>query len=206
MQSPYDSLNILLHEGDEQVEFLQKIDAINDDRRKIQEQGVKVAEKMVNIEENLLVARSEEFHEGVIGIIAGRLTEKYYKPAMIFKVDTEKGLASASLRGPEYFSVIDMILAHKDLLERYGGHKGAGGLTVKIEKLELLCQQMQTYCSGKICLEDLEKTLFVDTKIFPHERNTDNFSLIEIFSPFGEGNREPLFLFEEVEVHRVEKV
>ena len=98
MQSPYDSLNILLHEGGKQVAFLEKIDAINDDRRKIQEQGVKVAEKMVNLEEHLLVTRSEEFHEGVIGIIAGRLTEKYHKPTMIFKVDVEKGVASASLR------------------------------------------------------------------------------------------------------------
>ncbi|MDR0607745.1 MAG: hypothetical protein LBG52_05380 [Candidatus Peribacteria bacterium] len=98
MQSPYDSLNILLHEGAEQLEFLQKIDAINDDRRKTQDQGFKIAEKMVNLEKNLLVARSEEFHEGVIGIMAGRLSEKYHKPAMIFKIDSEKGIASASLR------------------------------------------------------------------------------------------------------------
>jgi single-stranded-DNA-specific exonuclease len=195
-----------LHEGEQQLEFLQKIDTINDDRRRIQEQGVKVAEKMVNLEHNLLVAWSEDFHEGVIGIIAGRLTEKYRKPAMIFKVDSEKGLASASLRGPEYFNVIEMILAHNDLLERYGGHKGAGGLTVKIEKLELLCEKMQNYCAGKICGEDLEKTLFVDTKIFPYEWDMENFSLIERFSPFGEGNREPLFLFENIEVHKAEKV
>jgi single-stranded-DNA-specific exonuclease len=98
MQSPYDSLNILLHEGEQQLAFLQKIDAINDDRRKTQDQGFKVAEKMVNLEKKLLIARSEEFHEGVIGIMAGRLTEKYHKPAMIFKIDAEKGMASASLR------------------------------------------------------------------------------------------------------------
>ena len=99
-----------------------------------------------------------------------------------------------------------MILAHKDLLERYGGHKGAGGLTVKIEKLELLCQKLQEYCADKIQPSNLEKTLLVDTKIFPEERTTENFSLIEKFAPFGEGNKEPLFLFEAVEVHKVEKV
>jgi single-stranded-DNA-specific exonuclease len=203
---PRDSLNILLYEGEQQLEFLQKIDEINNERKRIQEQGVKVAEKMVNLESNLLVAWSEEFHEGVIGIIAGRLTEKYHKPSMIFKVDVEKGTASASLRGPEYFSVIEMILAHEDLLERYGGHKGAGGLTVKIEKLELLCQKMQDYCAGKIQVSDLEKVLLIDTKIFPYEWNQENFALIEKFAPFGAGNEEPLFLFEEVEVHKVEKV
>lgn len=206
MESPYDSLNILLHEGEQQLEFLEKIDAINTERRKIQEQGVKIAETMINPEAPLLVAYGEEFHEWVIGIVAGRLTDKYYKPSIIFKVDHEKWTASASLRGPAYFNVIDMILAHEHLLERYGGHKGAGGLTVKIEKLELLCQELQTYCSDKIQESDLEKIITVDTKIFPYERNYDNFALIEKFAPFGEANEEPLFLFEELEVHRVEKV
>ncbi|MDR2415989.1 MAG: single-stranded-DNA-specific exonuclease RecJ [Candidatus Peribacteria bacterium] len=206
MHSPYDSLNILLHEGAEQLAFLEKIDVINNDRKKIQEQGTKVAEQMVNMDNNLLVARSEEFHEGVIGIIAGRLTEKYHKPSMIFKVEPEKGLASASLRGPDYFNVIEMILAHEEFLERYGGHKGAGGLTVKIEKLELLCQEMQTYCADKIQISDLEKVVTIDTKLFPYEWKGKDFALIEQFAPFGEGNEEPRFLFEEVEVSRVEKV
>lgn len=90
MESPYDSLNILLHEGDQQVEFLEKIDAINTERRKIQEQGVKIAETMIDPEASLLVAYGEEFHEGVIGIVAGRLTDKYYKPSIVFKVEPEK--------------------------------------------------------------------------------------------------------------------
>jgi single-stranded-DNA-specific exonuclease len=188
------------------VAFLQRIDEINTERKRIQDQGFKMAEQLLKKDENLLVAWSEEFHEGVIGIIAGRLTEKYHKPSIVFKVDTEKGVASASLRGPEYFNVIEMIVAHQDLLERYGGHKGAGGLTVKIEKLELLCKQMQSYCAGKIQPCNLEKTLFIDTKIFPHERKKESFELLEIFAPFGEGNTEPLFLFEEIEVHKIEKV
>ncbi|MDR0369645.1 MAG: hypothetical protein LBH96_03945 [Candidatus Peribacteria bacterium] len=99
-----------------------------------------------------------------------------------------------------------MILAHEELLERYGGHKGAGGLTVKIEKLELLCQKLHEYCTNHIQESDLEKVITIDTKIFPYEWNYDNFALIERFAPFGEANEEPLFLFEELEVHRVEKV
>jgi single-stranded-DNA-specific exonuclease len=98
MDSPYDSLNILLHEGEQQLAFLEKIDVINTERRKIQEQGVKIAETMIDLEAKLLVAYGEEFHEGVIGIVAGRLTDKYYKPSIVFKLDHEKGTASASLR------------------------------------------------------------------------------------------------------------
>ncbi|MDR3169174.1 MAG: hypothetical protein LBU27_05455 [Candidatus Peribacteria bacterium] len=65
---------------------------------------------------------------------------------------------------------------------------------------------MQAYCSEKIREEDLEKLMVIDTQIFPHERTPENFALIEKFSPFGEGNDEPLFLFQNIEVHRVEKV
>ena len=119
MESPYDSLNVFLHEGNEQIEFLEKIDVINTERKRVQEVGFKMAETMVDAEKSLLIAYSEEFHEGVIGIIAGRLTEKYYKPSIVFKIEPEKGAASASLRGPAYFSVIEMILEHEDLLERY---------------------------------------------------------------------------------------
>jgi single-stranded DNA-specific DHH superfamily exonuclease len=79
-------------------------------------------------------------------------------------------------------------------------------LTVKIEKLELLCEKMQEYCSDKILEENLEKLTVIDTQIFPHERTSENFALIEKFSPFGEGNPEPRFLFENLAVNRVEKV
>ncbi|MDR2541587.1 MAG: hypothetical protein LBD11_07735 [Candidatus Peribacteria bacterium] len=65
---------------------------------------------------------------------------------------------------------------------------------------------MQEYCSDKIHTENLEKVIVVDTQIFPHEWTTENFALIEKFTPFGEGNSEPRFLFENIEVHRVEKV
>jgi single-stranded-DNA-specific exonuclease len=99
-----------------------------------------------------------------------------------------------------------MILAHQELLERYGGHKGAGGLTVKIENLALLCQKLQEYCVDKIQESDLEKIITVDTKIFPYEWSYDNFALIEKFAPFGAANEEPLFLFEDLEVYKVEKV
>jgi len=206
IQSPYDSLNVFLHEWEEQIEFLEKMDAINQERKRIQEEWVKIAEKMIDIESPILIAESSDFHEWVIGIIAWRLTEKYNKPSIVFKSDNEKWTASASLRGPDYFSVIDMLKVHEDILERFGGHQWAGGLTVKLENLQKLCDRLQTYCKWKIKESDLEKVLYVDTKINPEEWNNQNFSFLERFEPFGEWNEEPLFLFENVEIQRVEKV
>ena len=206
IQSPYDSLNVFLHDGDEQIEFLQKMDAINQERKRLQEEWLKVAEKLIDVESPILIAESEDFHEWVIGIIAGRLTEKYNKPSIVFKSDKEKWTASASLRGPDYFSVIDMLKDNADVLERFWWHKWAGWLTVKLKNLDKLNKKLTSYCKKKIKESDLEKVLFVDTKILPQEWTSWNFAFLEKFEPFGECNEEPLFLFENLQIQKVEKV
>ena len=206
IESPYDSLNVFLHEWDEQIKFLNKMDEINQERKRVQEEWLKVAEKLIDINAPILIAQSREFHEWVIWIIAWRLTEKYNKPSVVFKIDDEKWTASASLRGPDYFSVIDMLKNHDDILERFWWHQWAWWLTVKIENLDKLCKKLNTYCKKKIKDSDLEKELIVDTKIIPEEWNNQNFSFLEKFEPFWEANEEPLFLFENLEIQKVEKV
>jgi len=101
------------------------LEEINAKRKKLQEEGIEFAEEHLNFEKKILIVANEDFHEGVIGIIAGRLTEKYHKPSVVFKIDHQKGEATASLRGPEYFSIIEMLIAHQHLVERCGGHQGA---------------------------------------------------------------------------------
>jgi single-stranded-DNA-specific exonuclease len=109
IESPYDSLNILLYSGDKQIEYLDKIEGINTERRKMQEEAFKKAESLISLDEKILIAADSIFHEGIVGIVAGRLTEKYTKPSAVFKIDEERQTAVASLRGPEYFNVIQMI-------------------------------------------------------------------------------------------------
>lgn len=87
---------------------------------------IKKGIEQLDLTQNILILSSEEYHEGIVGIVAGRLTEKYSKPSMVLKIDTEKGIGVASLRGPEYFSVIDMLYHVAPLLDRFGGHKQAG--------------------------------------------------------------------------------
>jgi len=102
-------LYALLYSGDKQVEYLDNLELINTERRQIQERMFKEAESMLDLEKKMLVAFHEEFHEGIVGIVSGRITEKYNKPSMIMKIDQKRQIAIASLRGPEYFSVIDML-------------------------------------------------------------------------------------------------
>lgn len=87
-------------------------------------------------------------------------------------------------------------MEHKDLLERFGGHKGAGGLTVSLERLDELCEKITNRCEKNIKDEDMEKMILVDTQVFLSDWNDENLKKLDMFAPFGEGNQEPLFLFE----------
>jgi single-stranded-DNA-specific exonuclease len=105
---------------------MENIDKLNTERRQIQEKMFKQAEDRIGVDDQLLVAGGEDFHEGVVGIVSGRLTERYYRPSLVYKHDPVTKLIVASLRGPDYFSVIDMLYHARAHLDRYGGHKQAG--------------------------------------------------------------------------------
>lgn len=206
IESPYDSLKALLYSGEKQIEHLDKIEIINSERKKMQDEAIKRAETLIKLDEKILIATDENFHEWIVGIVAGRLTEKYTKPCMILKIDREKNLWIASLRGPEYFNVIEMISSASNLLERFWGHRGAGGLSVKLEHLDRLIVHFQNHCNACIEEKDLIKTVKVDTKIYHHERDNETLAKIQKLAPFGEGNPEPIFLLENVQIQKVEKV
>lgn len=206
IDSPYSSLDMLLYTWDKQTAAIQKIDEINTNRKKLQESALKYAEENVDTTQKIIIAESDEFHEWIVGIVSGRLTERYHKPSVVFKIDKEKWTAVASLRWPEYFDVIDMLQTNWDLLERFWWHKRAGWLTIKLENLDKFKAIIQTYCNDKIDDCDLEKTTYIDTKIYQNERNHDLIQKIQQLWPFGEWNSEPIFLFEDVELTKVDKV
>ena len=206
IKSPYDSLHTLLYSWDKQIEYLDNLEAINTERRQIQEKMFKESETMIDSDKKILIAYHEDFHEWIVGIVSWRLTEKYYKPSMVMKIDQENKVAVASLRGPDYFSVIDMLKSSSDLLERFGGHRWAGGLTVKLENLDKLIQEFNIYCEKTIHDENLIKTVKVDTKIYEYERENDILENIDKLAPFGEGNKEPIFLLENIKIKKIEKV
>jgi len=206
MISPYDSLWTLMHHGSSQIEYLENIDNLNTQRRQIQEQMFKQAEEQINHDHHLLIAGWHDFHEGVVGIVSWRLTERYYKPSLVYKHDAQQWLIVASLRGPVYFSVIEMLYKAWNLLDRYGWHKQAWGLTIHEDKFEDACKLMQLYCTDTIVTEDAERFCRIDTIVQPHEMNAATITQIMQLAPFGEWNREPLLARPDVLITRVTKV
>lgn len=207
MASAHDGLNSLLfsdiHKQRVQLEYM---DRLNMERRETQELMVKEAMQLIDFNEMLLVGASEWFHEGIVGIVAGKLTEKYNKPSLIMGIDREKWTATWSLRWPAYFNVIEMLQECSEFLIRFGGHAQAGGMTVSLDNLGKVISKMKSYCSTLIDSDDLQKDIVVDTPLYPDELHVKTIDQIFEFGPHGERNPEPQFLIDEVVIRNVDTV
>ncbi len=206
IKSPYDSLRALLYTWEKQYEHLVKVDEVNNERKKLQEKAFKIAEQIIDHSNNILIAADEGFHEWVVWIVAGKMTERYNKPSVVFKIDTEREMAVASLRWPEYFNIIQMLGEAESMLIRFWWHKQAWWLAVKLDRIEEFKEFMKDYCNKNITEENLKKTLKIDTQIYAHEWNNESLSDIEKLAPFGEGNKEPVFIINNLKIKKVEKV
>ncbi len=206
IDSPYTSLKTLLYSGDKQIEYLEKLDSINAERKKMQEEAFKIAEKDLDHDQKILIAEHEDFHEWIVWIVSWRITEKYNKPSVVFKIDNGKWLAVWSLRWPDYFNVIEMLQQNWDILERFGWHKWAWWLCVKLENLPELKERIKQYCISNISDDDLEKITYIDTKIYEEEWNDEIIKKIDNLWPFWEWNPEPQYLFENIKIESIQKV
>lgn len=204
--TPFDSLRMLLYEGERQLEHLAKLESLNTERKELQDNAYKIAEAQIDPQKNMIVAMGADFHEWIIGIVAGRLCEKHNKPTAVFALNEEENKAVASLRGPKYFHIVEMLKTMDHLLLRYGWHKQAGWLSCDIDKLPEVVEHMQQYCAAYITPADLQAPLEVDTLLYEHEWTTDELDGIEKLAPFGVGNEEPILLLEKLIVTDIERV
>ena len=146
----------------------------------------------------VLILSGSNWHEGVIGIVAARLKDKFNKPVIIISLEGNKGKASArSIVGFDIGSVI-LAATQEGILLKGGGHKMAGGFSIKVENIERF--RNFVFRKFKNINEDLssEKPLLLDSIISPSAVNIDFYSKVALLSPFGSGNPEPKFIIENV--------
>ena len=144
----------------------------------------------------VLILSGSNWHEGVIGIVAARLKDKFNKPVIIISLEGNKGKASArSIVGFDIGSVI-LAATQEDILLKGGGHKMAGGFSIKVENIERF--RNFVFRKFKNINEDLssKKPLLLDSIISPSAVNIDFYNRVDLLSPFGSGNPEPKFIIE----------
>ena len=149
-----------------------------------------------NIDEPVLVLEGVNWHEGVIGIVAARLKERFNKPTIIISINGNIGKASArSIVGFDIGSAI-IAATQEKLLLKGGGHKMAGGFSIDVSNIEKFKEFIFNKFRGINVNLSAVKPLFLDCKIAPSAVNIDFFNKVNILSPFGSGNPEPKFLIE----------
>jgi single-stranded-DNA-specific exonuclease len=149
-----------------------------------------------------LVAWHEQFHTGVIGIVAQRLVEHFYRPAAVMGMDSP-GIWKGSVRGIRGFSVVEALASVQQHLMKFGGHEGAGGFSVREEKIFEFRDAFRAECERR--LRDIEREPFVDVDA---EAELEECSVkvvreLEGLAPFGMGNPTPVVLIRDLHVREV---
>ncbi|MFN7013680.1 MAG: single-stranded-DNA-specific exonuclease RecJ, partial [Bacteroidia bacterium] len=149
-----------------------------------------IEENSVLQQRKTTVLYSEQWHKGVIGIVASRLIEKYYRPTIL--LTASNGKATGSARSVKDFDVHAAIEACSDLLEQFGGHKYAAGLTLPIENVEKFIERFEHVVSSSIHDDMLIPAIEIDTYINFSDISPKFYRLIKQFAPFGPGNLSPM--------------
>lgn len=134
---------------------------------------------------------NKEWHKGVIGIVASRLIEKYYRPTIVLA--ESNGIASGSARSVDGFDLYSAIEECSDLLEQYGGHTHAAGLTLKLENVKPFSDKFEKIVSAKIVERSLTPEIEYDAEITLKAITPKFFNILKQFAPFGPGNQNPIF-------------
>ncbi|MEP7263623.1 MAG: single-stranded-DNA-specific exonuclease RecJ [Bacteroidota bacterium] len=137
------------------------------------------------------VVYSPDWHKGVIGIVASRLTDKYYRPTIV--LTKSNGHVSGSARSIKDFDVYNALESCSDLLDQFGGHMYAAGLTMKEENIEAFKERFESIVAGSITEEMLTREVEVDCILNLTDITPGFFKILKQFAPFGPGNMSPLF-------------
>lgn len=140
-----------------------------------------------------LVFSGMEWHRGVVGIVAGRLVERFSRPVFVLGGDGDSGLAQGSGRGIRAFSLVEALESMPELFERFGGHHMAAGVTLAASRVDEFRTRLNAYASARLTVDDLKPTLAVDTAVEAAEIGETFAREVEALGPFGLGNPTPVF-------------
>jgi len=160
--------------------------------KNITEEANQAIQKLTNLKDKKgIVVYNEEWHKGVIGIVASRLTEEYYRPAIV--LTRTDNLATGSARSVPGFDIYKAIDHCRDLLENFGGHTYAAGLSMKVEKVPEFTRRFETYVAENILPEQMVQTIDIDAEIRFQDITPRFFKKLKQFNPFGPENNKPAF-------------
>ena len=193
---------LLISDNQEKVDYLAKeLNNFNEQRKKIEFELIQKIENETKYSKDpILLIQGKDFHEGIIGIAASRIKDKYKKPCIIISVNGKIGKGSArSVFGFDIGSIIISAVQNRILIKG-GGHKMAGGFSININYIETFKEFLIKKYNNLGIKNDNLKNLYLDSLILPTALNVEFYKNIEVLSPFGAGNPEPKFIIEDLKL------
>ena len=197
-----DAVDLLVSRDHSNAGVMSKdIDVCNETRKDLDRNITIEAHNLIAGDDEMLKMKStvlynKDWHKGVIGIVASRLTESFYRPTVI--LTESKGFATGSARSVDGFDLYKAIESCSDLLENFGGHMYAAGLTLKIENIPEFKRRFEQYVQDNILPEQLIPQIEVDSKLHLKDINAKFHRILKQFRPFGPGNMKPVFVSDRV--------
>ena len=198
MQSGAEAVELLVsRDAADAYEKGKAIDQYNKDRKELDKQITEEANSILEQHGSILTDRksiviyNKDWHKGIIGIVASRLTELYYKPSVVLTL--VNGLATGSSRSVQGFDIYKAVDSTRDILENFGGHPYAVGLSLKEENIPEFIRRFDEYVAANILPNQLEPQLDIDAYITFSQITPTFVSTLRKFNPFGPGNNKPVF-------------
>lgn len=185
---------------DKAIKLSKEINTLNLTRQQLTEELIQTAESKVKLDKKLIAVYEKDWPEGIIGLIAGKLCEKYYRPVIVMSIDEKNKKIRGSARSTSKFNITEALSNVSEYLERFGGHKQAAGFSVKYDDFNKFLIKLSEYVEVNLKDADLIPEIEITDKLDPEDINHELIYAIELFEPFGNGNPKPKFLFEDCEL------
>ena len=199
MQSGMEAVDLLVtRDTHEAYEKGKNIDQYNKERKELDKRITEEASAIladrgeIASSKKPIVIYNKDWHKGIIGIVASRLTELYYKPCVVLTLSN--GLATGSSRSVQGFDIYKAIESTRDLLDNFGGHTYAVGLSLKEENIPEFTKRFEQYVIENIHKEQLTPELDIDYEISFSEITSEFLGYLKLFNPFGPWNQKPVFM------------
>ncbi len=194
--SAMDSLRLLCTQSEKRASLLaSKLEFTNRERQQLlkdaSEHAITFFDSIVD-KKKIIVIAHESYQEGIIGLVAGRLVEAFYRPAIVLSIGTEKSKASA--RSVTGFNIIEFLRLHQEHFINVGGHPMAAGFTIETQKLGVLQSALEENAEGIVDDEMLTRTVKIDCEIPFTLISPELYKKTQQLAPFGMGNPEPIFM------------
>jgi single-stranded-DNA-specific exonuclease len=189
---------LLTGDTDRARELASKLHSLNQDRQQTESEIVRrileqCEREPVGPQDKALVFAGEGWHRGVLGIVASRIVERFYRPAFVLGVDQESGLAQGSGRSIPPFHLLEALETMPELFHNFGGHRQAAGVTLAADRVEEFRERLNRHAGAVLSAEDLTPELSIDAVVSLRELDAAAVDELWALGPFGFGNPAPVF-------------